>query len=184
MTPHLLLVRHARPRVDPGTPSSEWELSPEGRQAAGALAGRLAAFAPVRAIMSPEPKARRTASAVCGPLGLGPEADAGLAETRRRSVGVLSPEALEAGIARFFAEPDRLVFGEETADAAFDRFSAAVERHRPASGPMLVFSHGTVISLYVSRLSGVDPMSFWRSLQLPHALALGADGQVIDSVTL
>lgn len=182
MTIHTLLVRHARPRIDPAVPSADWTLSEAGEAAAERLAQRLSGFAPTAALASPEPKAFRTAELVCGRLGLSPRLHPDLAETRRRTVGFLSAEAVEAGVAAFFANPGRLVFGEETADAAFERFSAALESARTGDGPLLVVSHGTIISLYVSRVSGADPMDIWRSLTLPHALALGADGQVAESI--
>jgi broad specificity phosphatase PhoE len=182
MPAELILVKHAMPRIEPARPSRSWTLSDEGRTAAGRLAERLVRLGPVALAASDEPKAVETASIIGDVLGLKPAVDPDLGETRRETVPFQSQETFEAGIARFFAEPDALVFGEETADAAHARFSGALER-RAGFSPQVVVAHGTVISVYVSRRAGIEPMTLWRSLGLAHALVLGADGRIVDRLT-
>jgi broad specificity phosphatase PhoE len=181
MAAELILIRHALPAIDPGAPSKDWRLSDEGRAAAERLGRRLARQAPAAIVSSDEPKAIETAAAIGRALGLSPAVDPDLGETKRETVPFQGRGSFEAGIARFFAEPDKLVFGEETADGAFARFSAAIDR-RAGFAPQMVVAHGTVISLYVSRRGGGEAMEIWRSLTLPHALVLGADGRIIDSI--
>ena len=181
MAAEIILIKHAMPVILEGVPSKDWVLGREGRTAAAALAEKLRPRAPAALVASPEPKALETGRILAGAFGLDVQGDEGLVETRRETVPFLPREALEAGIQRFFNQPADLVFGEETADVAHARFAAALDRHR-GQRPLVVACHGTVISLYVSRHTGADPMSLWRSLTLPHALVLGEDGRVIDSI--
>lgn len=179
----IVLVRHGRPQVDPMMASHDWRLSDIGRNAAISLAGKLTDFAFQHVLSSPEEKAFGTAQAIAGVLGLEVSMDGDLVEHSRRSAGFLPAAEFEAGIARLFTMPDELVFGDETADTAFARFSGAVERYRRSSvaADVLVVSHGTVMSLYVSRRMGFDPLPFWRSLAMPTAIVLrGNHMKVID----
>jgi broad specificity phosphatase PhoE len=170
----IVLVRHGRPQVDATVPSHDWRLSAVGRDATIALAGDLKDFVFQHILSSPEEKALGTAQAIAGVLGLQVRVDDDLVEHSRRSTGFLTAADFEAAIARLFAMPNELVFGDETADAAFARISAAVERERCNSVPtdVLIVSHGTVMSLYVSRLISFDPFPFWRSLAMPTAIVL------------
>jgi hypothetical protein len=49
---------------------------------------------------------------------------------------------------------------------------------------LIVVTHGTVLSLFVGRLCGTDPMRLWASLQLPEALILNADMQMTARLTV
>src|SRR5262249_23572282 len=161
----------AMPQIDPAAPSKEWRLSAEGWGTASRLAHKLAAFGPGRVVASPEPKATDTgrviAEAIDWPFAIEP----GLAEHSRDTRGVPPQDEVEAKIERLFGEPSALVYGEETADAAHARFAAAIERHRGADTLMAV-CHGTVITLWVSRRFGLEPMAFWRRLGLPCAVVI------------
>ena len=183
---HLILIKHAMPHIDEATPSKLWLLSEEGRASSARLAARLAAFSPGSIVASAEPKAAETGAIIAAHLGLPLAMDDGLTETRRETVGWLSRHEIEAGIRRFFANPADLVFGEETANDAYARFTVAIGCHLPNKpgmpGPTVIVSHGTVISLYISRRTGVEPFALWKSLTLPHALVLGVDGQLLESI--
>ena len=172
----LLLIRHAQPEVTPGVPAREWPLAPAGRVAARALAGRLAgAYALTRLTSSDEPKARATAQILAAELRLSVERDAGLGEHRRERVPFLGTAAWDAAMARFFAQQEALVLGEETAHAALDRFSAAVRRcaARDVESDVALVSHGTVLALFVAAHNPqVDALAFWRALALPDLVAL------------
>ncbi len=178
----IVLIRHARPRIEDNVPPPRWKLLPEGVQATARLAERLREFRFAGIASSPEPKAIGTAKAIAGPLGLTVEIDHGLAEQARRSVGVLSREDLETGIAGLFANPGQLVFGDETADACFDRFRQALDRQlAKGAGDVIAVTHGTILTVYVARIAGIDPMPFWRGLGLPTAIVLsGGDLRAID----
>lgn len=165
----LILVRHAAPTQDPAIPSREWSLSPAGQSDAERLTEMLAPYAPVAIITSDERKARQTAQPLTQRLSLTVEVAAGLHEHERRTVGLLSAEVFQATMKRFYAEPDALVFGEETAHQALARFVAAIEEvlaHHP-NGDIAIFTHGTVMTLFVAAHSANDPMDFWRHLNLP-----------------
>jgi broad specificity phosphatase PhoE len=177
----LILVRHAQPQVDPATPAPQWPLSAEGRRAAAAVAERIAPFAPRAAISSPEPKALETARILAAPLGLSVVADPGLAEHRRPDLPFGSRETFEARMAAFFAQPATPFFGGESADAAHARFVTALARH--AARPLLVASHGTMITLYLSRLQGLEPFALWKSLALPEVFILDGVGRILERLS-
>lgn len=166
----LLLVRHSLPEFVTGIPASQWRLSDQGRRRCHPLAERLAAYRPTVFISSTEPKAIETGRICAGLLGLPFETAPGLHEHQRGVVHDMgSREEFEAEVGRFFEQPDKLVFGSETADQAHARFSTAladtVARH-PASRPAIV-SHGTVLTLFIARVTDLDPLPFWKSLGLP-----------------
>lgn len=168
----LILVRHAAPMKQPEVPAREWSLSPAGHADAARLAQLLAAYAPAAItaiISSDELKARQTAQPLADRLGLPVAILAGLHEHERRAVGYLGDAAFQATMARLFAEPDTLVFGEETANQALARFTQAVRETlaRHPGGELALFTHGTVLSLFVAAHSENDPMTFWYHLQLP-----------------
>jgi broad specificity phosphatase PhoE len=168
-SPHLILVKHSLPEIVPGEPAAAWRLSPEGRARCRPLAEKLAAYRPRIVVSSVEPKARETAEAVAATLGCGLEVVAGLQEHERSSVPFMSKDAFEAAVAAFFARPTELVFGEETADLAHVRFAAAVDgvlAHH-AGQTVAIVAHGTVITLFAARATGLEPLSLWKTLGLP-----------------
>jgi 2,3-bisphosphoglycerate-dependent phosphoglycerate mutase len=172
--PHrVLLVRHGTPEVEESVPAAAWQLSACGRAAAISLAQNLRDYAFDRIVSSPEPKATGTAEAIASQLGLAVEIDQGFSEHSRRSVGFLTQEELGSAIARLFECPDSLVFGEETANQAYARFCAALERQSARSAhDILVVTHGTIMSIYRSGALNIDPFPFWRSLKMPAAVIL------------
>lgn len=171
----LILIRHSTPQIDQTVPARDWVLSAEGHAAAKALAARLTDYGVDAVISSDEPKARQTAEAIATTLQLPLELDRDLREHERTNTGYLPRPEFEAGIARFFAQPDELAFGEETAGQVFSRFSAAVERSMKQSrGTVALVTHGTALTLYLARTTGIAPLPFWRSLTLPMAIALEA----------
>ena len=165
----LILVRHTATAQQPDVPAREWALSPSGQADATRLAELLATYAPSTIIASDELKAQQTARPLADRLGLPLTVMAGLHGHERRSVGYLGNVAFQATMARFFAEPDTLVFGEETAYQALTRFSQAIGDALALhpGGDIALFTHGTVLSLFVAAHSDTDPMTFWRTLHLP-----------------
>jgi len=164
--PTLILVKHAQPDILPHVAARRWRLSAKGRRQAFALADRLAAYLPFALIASPEPKARETAGIVASRLGLdmtiGPE----LYEHDRSNVPFLSQTAFLEAVAEFFARPEELVFGSETAHQARQRFTRAVEQIIAAHPDenIVIVAHGTVISLFVGHHTGIDPFPLWQRL--------------------
>jgi len=174
----LVLVKHSLPDIDPAVPAPEWRLGEEGRRRCEPLARRLASYRPGVVVASEEPKAAETGEIVARRLDVPFATAPGLHEHERRGVGFLETAAFEAAVERIFARPDDLVFGEETARQAHDRFAAAIGRvltDHP-SGDVVVVAHGTVISLFVARHAAVAPFDLWRRLGLPSFVVLAVPG--------
>jgi broad specificity phosphatase PhoE len=171
---YLILVKHAMPQLETDVPSREWRLSYAGREGAAVLGERLAPYAPGVIVASTEPKATETARIAAARLGLPVTTHDGLHENDRTGLGWLAWEEMEARIARLFAEPETLVMGDESADRAHARFAAAVDAVCAAhpEETVAVVAHGTVITLYVSRATGIKPFPFWKRLGLPSFVVL------------
>ncbi|MGI8551829.1 MAG: histidine phosphatase family protein, partial [Dehalococcoidia bacterium] len=122
----LILVKHSLPDVDPAVPAARWRLSEEGRQRCLPLANQLAAYQPAAIIASTEPKATETAELVARHLHLPFTTAAGLHEHDRSSTAFLGPEEFQRAVQKFFRQRDTLVLGQETANQAEERFTAAV----------------------------------------------------------
>ena len=167
----LVLVRHAAPTIDPQTPSADWALSEDGEQAAGALAGALASFAPAILVSGEEPKMIGTARTIGGRLGLVNRALPGLCEHARRSTPHGDRDAFEAAIADLFNRPDEIVYGDESANQTYDRVAAAIDEALDSAGdsPVIAVTGGTAISLIMARRLGIDAFLFWKALRLPQA---------------
>ncbi len=184
----LVLVRHSMPEVNADTPASDWSLSETGRHRAVLLAERLTGLNPDVIWSSREPKAVETAEIVADSLGVPVQVADGLEEHHRTGGSFLPTQGeFEAAIARFFCEPDRLMFGTETANEALDRFSSAIDLVIDCvRTDTVVITHGTVMTLYVARLAGVQHMSFWRRLGLPSFVVLTLPemqvSEVVESV--
>src|SRR5207253_2581055 len=100
----------------------------------------------------------------------------------RPGLGFLSPEQFEASIRRVFEHPSERPFGGESADEAQARFEDALARH--TGRPLVVVTHGTVLSLFVARRCGIEPMRLWSSLRLPEALLLDSDMRMTARLTV
>ena len=170
----LILIKHSLPEIVPGVPAAAWRLSEAGRARCHPLASELAAYHPDVIAASVEPKAAETARLIADVLGCPLETVEGLHEHERRSVPFLDSDAFDAAVAAFFARPAERVLGEETADQAHARFAAAVSGviARHPGRTIAIVAHGTVISLFAARASGLAPYPLWKSLGLPSYLVL------------
>jgi broad specificity phosphatase PhoE len=176
--PRLILVKHSLPEVVPAISPARWALGEEGRRRCPVLARHLEPYLPAGIICSEEPKAAETARLVAWHLDRTWTTAPGLHEHRREAVGWQAREAFEAGMRAFFSAPERLVFGEETAREAAERFGGAVAgvvmRHPDEN--VIVIAHGTVITLFVARYNDVEPFAFWQRLGLPSIVVLDRPG--------
>ncbi len=170
----LLLIKHSAPEIVPSQPARLWMLSATGRSRCPVLARHLGAYAPATIISSIEPKAAETAQLIAEALEKSWYPVEGLHEHDRSNAPFLSTAEFEATISRFFAEPDSLVFGRETANAACERFSRAIMEvlRRHPQGDLAVVAHGTVITLFVAQTNSIDAFDFWRRLGLPSYVVL------------
>jgi broad specificity phosphatase PhoE len=156
MTKYLILARHSVPEIKEDKPAHTWKLSEEGKSRAQELAEQLRPFAPDVLVCSNEPKAKETAEIVAHHLQLDVQVVPDLHEHDRSNAPYLSHDAFQQSIRAFFQNPDQLVFGRETANQAHARFYQAVhailDKHRNKT--IILVTHRTVISLFVSRLTG------------------------------
>ncbi len=183
----LILVRHSMPEIDPARPARQWQLSDEGRWRCQELAKRLSPYMPQVIVSSEEPKAVETARIVATALGMEYQTATGLHEHERSGMGWSSQEEFVEAVAKLFAQPERLVMGNETADQAYARFASSVDDliSRYAGQSLMIVAHGTVMSLFVSRRCGVEPFPLWRQLGLPAYIRLRIpDYEVMEIVSI
>ena len=177
----LILVKHSLPQVVETIPAREWTLSEPGRERAEKLAERLRVYEPDFIVSSAESKAQETASILAGILGLQFQVGEGLHEHDRSTSPYHSEDVFQSLIQKFFAQPDTLVFGSETANQALARFRSAVQAilnvHKDDT--VLLVSHGTVISLFVSWLTGCDGYALWHELALPSFVVLDLSSRTL-----
>ncbi|HUE98373.1 MAG TPA: histidine phosphatase family protein [Anaerolineales bacterium] len=174
MKKFLILVKHSLPEVIESLPAREWRLSEQGRVLAERLAKRLTRFKPEIVVSSSEPKARETAEIIAEINQLELHLAEELHEHDRSNVPYLSQAEFEALIREFFQQPEILVFGKETADQAYVRFSQAMSPllRFHSNETIVAVAHGTVISLFVSRLKGISGPLLWKELGLPSFLVI------------
>ena len=180
----MILARHSVPTIIPELPASEWHLSDLGRHRCIQMAERLRQHSPQIIVSSTEPKALETAQIVGRLLGTHVETLNDLHEHVRTSVPFFKDSAsFEDKVARFFAEPDRLVLGEETANQTHSRFSRAVAKAVKAhpSKTVAICTHGTVMTLFVTRANDLEPFPFWNRLGLPSFVLLTLPGYELVS---
>ncbi|MDH3733470.1 MAG: histidine phosphatase family protein [Gemmatimonadota bacterium] len=180
----LILVRHAQPAIDPSMPASRWRLTEEGRTGAASLGQRLALYRPRACYSSPEPKAIETAAGIVTAIDVPVVPVPGLAEHAREDVPFLgSAAAFRERLLEVFARPGEVVFGEESAHQAAERFTDAMDLVMEEAGAesVVAVSHGTVMSLYVSGRIGLNAVEFWDSLGWGAFVVIGWEsGQVLD----
>ena len=170
----LHLIKHGKPQFVAGVPAHEWPLAPDALTELPALAARLDPRPDV-IVCSLEPKAHATAQALADHLSIPLRPMHGLHEQLRYTARChADPADFQAEYRAFFAQPDRLVVGEETARAAHTRFSNAVNAVMAANPQptVAVVAHGTVISLLVAALRGVEPYPLWQDLPLLGVLSV------------
>ena len=174
MTKYLILVKHSVPQLEPEHPAHTWKLSEEGRLRAHRLAEQLEDYKPEVMVSSDEPKAKETAEILGVHLRLQVQTLPTLREHDRSHVPFLSHDVFQSSVREFFQKPEELVFGGETADQAHARFYQAVHsilnEHRDKS--VVIVAHGTVISLFVSRITGSSALELWTRLGLPSFVAM------------
>ena len=159
--PHLILVKHALPEIVPALPANYWHLSEDGRSQGVLLADQLATYGPAVLVSSSEPKALETAHLVAQRMHTSVQIVDGLHEHDRSNTPWLGPEEFDRAVAAFFHHPAELVLGCETAQQASERFARTMAEvtSRYAEQNVAVSTHGTVLSLFVSRATGMKPFA-------------------------
>ena len=170
----LILVRHSLPVITGDQTASLWQLSDEGRRRSERLAELLAVHRPSAIVTSTEPKAIETGQLIGERLGIPTEAAPNLHEHERPGTDLDTLERFQAKVARLLEHPGELVFGAETGDQAWERFAVAVDdvlKRHPA-GNLAIVSHGTIMTLFLAHVTGIDPVPFWKGLGLPAFVVL------------
>jgi broad specificity phosphatase PhoE len=166
--PKLILIKHAKPVVDPEVPSDEWGLGDEGKERATKLVDVLRPYAVAEMVSSTEPKAKQTADIIGSGLGCNVREVEDLHEHDRRNVPHMDTREFISAMAQFFRQPRRLLLGNETAEQAYKRFADAVDGViEAATGDVAIVTHGTVIALFANRRSQEDAFMLWRKMGLP-----------------
>lgn len=165
----LILVKHSLPKIVENVPARAWNLSEEGQIRAQQLAARLNRYQPEVVISSIEPKARETAEIIARKHKLEFHIVENLHEHDRSKTPYLSQDDFKTAIREFFENASALVFGSETADECHTRFRQALHAVLDHHGDktIVIVAHGTVISLFVSRITGISDLFLWHELGLP-----------------
>ncbi|MBL8162223.1 MAG: histidine phosphatase family protein [Anaerolineae bacterium] len=167
----IILVRHAITQPQPGVSPHAWSLTDEGREKAQSLAERLHCFRASRILSSDEPKALETAQLLAGHLGsLAVTPHEALRETHRTSAPFYRDvESFKRAIRNAMQHPQKKAYGDETFQAAQDRFARAIGELVDSDDDetVIVVSHGTVLALYIASLTGLDAFSLWELLDMP-----------------
>jgi broad specificity phosphatase PhoE len=165
----LILIKHAKPLVDPAKPSDLWGLSDEGREQARALASKIAPHNVAIVISSEEPKAEQTAQILAGELKVAVETAPDLHEHDRSNVPHMRSGEFISHVELFFRKPRERVLGRESASEALGRFENAIDDvlAEHAEGNIAIVSHGTVIALFVEHHSDRNGFAIWREMSLP-----------------
>lgn len=169
----LILIKHAKPEVIPAIPSEQWRLGDKGRATCGPLADKLKCLSLASIHTSIEPKARETADLIGAALGVPVYAAIDLHEHDRSNEPHMDTREFISLMALLFKEPERQVLGLETADEAFTRFAAAVDKILATSDvDQAIVSHGTVIALFAQRRLKMDGFALWRQMSQPSFLVI------------
>lgn len=169
----LLLVRHAAPSISDDLSYWEWPLSEEGRRSSVRAAKYIDGFQPKLICSSDERKARETAEIIADHTGIPIEIDPDLREHDRTGVPWRDASTRQRELEKLFAEPAKIVFGRESAQQARQRFTRAIGRaFARTPGPLVVVTHGTVMALFLSALTGRAAIEIWSKLGLSAVAAV------------
>jgi broad specificity phosphatase PhoE len=82
------------------------------------------------------------------------------------------------------ARPAERIFGEESADEAHARFTAALDDVLAAHPweTVAVVTHGTVLALWVARRAQRDAFALWSSLAMPAFVVLTRPDFAIEHI--
>ncbi len=172
--PNLVFVRHSQTQPDSEIPSRLWLLTEEGRRRCQLLSELLISYHLDVIVTSYEPKAIETGELAARRLGISCQVMDDLHEHERQTTPYFETreEFLEA-VNNLFSRPDELVFGNETALQARERFNRAVASVLAAypRENIAIVTHGTVLSLFAIQFIDQEIFPFWQGLGLPAIVA-------------
>ena len=139
------------------------------------LADSLRPYQPDLFVTSEEPKARETGQLSAERLQIPWSSEPDFHEHDREGVSFIPDrEVWHTTVKTFFARPNDLILGNETANQARIRFAQAVEKavETHPHKTIAIAAHGTVISLFVAQKTQTDGFDLWKQLTLPSFVAL------------
>lgn len=182
----LILIKHSMPTLSSETPPNEWTLSEEGIKKAILFAPYLEKYNFGKIFSSEEPKAIQTARIFGEKLNKKVEIIKGIHEHERNSNRVIYPkEQWEELMKSFFEFPNELIYGEETAAEAKIRFRTSILKlvnDNPTDEDIVVVTHGTVMTLFISEYNEIDIFNVWKSFGLPSYAELSSDGFILNDI--
>jgi len=184
----LLLIKHSTSNANPDQPAHTWGLTQEGVQRARVLATHIQPFAPTQLSSSTMPKALHTAQLVSQQLDDLPIVqNPHLGEHSRKSNAPYfeSIEEFQNTIKHMFDQPNDLIYGDETAYQARDRFIHGIEQIVRSTSPeenIAVVAHGTVNMLFTAKHNDIDTYALWARLKLPSIIILNLPAFALESV--
>jgi broad specificity phosphatase PhoE len=171
----LILIRHSIPDYQPEINSHDWALSQVGVMLCKRMADMIRSYEPTRVFASVEPKATQTGQLIAEHLALPFETVEGLQEQSRRTERWYDDlRERQNDIMKIFAEPESIVYGEESGVAAYKRFANAINdlRSRYSDETMAVVTHGTVMALFLEREANLNGPDFWMVMGCPMFVVL------------
>jgi 2,3-bisphosphoglycerate-dependent phosphoglycerate mutase len=182
----LVLIKHAMPILSGTMPSNEWILSDDGKEKSKRLAEYLKDYQMTNIYCSTEPKAIETASIAGDILEKEVVVTEQIHEHERTSNRKIFPIAeFHEKMRKFFRYPDVLIFGDETATIAKQRYLKAVQSivdNEQDGNDIVIISHGTVMTLFVSHYNEVNQFDLWDSLGLPSIIELSLEDFSLQKV--
>lgn len=184
----LILVKHSHPEIIQTKSPKYWHLSNEGKIKSKLLANTLSDYSPFEILSSEESKAKETADIIAHHHDNIVHVEKGLHEHERENSIFMDIEKWTNTIKDFFENPSNLIFGNETANQAKNRFSMSVNNilKKVTIGNIAIIAHGTVITLFCSIYNNIDLFQFWERLGLPSFVVLSIPdfkiNEVIDSI--
>lgn len=168
--PKMIFIRHSQTKLQADISSHTWTLTDVGRERCAKLAEALRPTGLARLITSEEHKAMLTAQLTAEHLGIPYQSAPNLGETKRDNVPFYPDVAdFRQAIRQAMAQPDKLLFGEETFTDARVRFAQQVDSlsAQYPDDTLAIVTHGTVLALYLAHLTAQDIYPLWESFGLP-----------------
>ena len=183
----LLLVKHSNSNHNADQTAREWGLTDEGIARCKPLASHIAPYKPQRLFASTMLKTQQTAHYAAQELDNIPILSNPLLEEHNRQSNAPygSLEGFRLRIKQMFEQPDDLIFGNETANQALQRFGQGVDealKQANSGENVVIIAHGTVNVLFTAQYNDIDIYDMWLKLKLPSIIVLDLPSFALDTV--
>ncbi|MEM8858751.1 MAG: histidine phosphatase family protein [Chloroflexota bacterium] len=175
---NFILIRHAQSAPKASEHQNEWGLTAAGEASCLSLAKYLSTQGTSYIFCSSERKAILTAQFTADHLGIDFAIQEGLEEQNNDGVGWFeSADDFKAAVQKLFEQPNKSVFGPETAEQSANRFKRAlntIAQKHADNATIAIVTHGRVMTSYL-QASGALPdgaVPFWRSLTFPDCVTI------------